>query len=244
MMKKILLSFVFIFTLLVSANAQLVFVTEDGQALPDTIGVWGDAGGDFELVFEAYLKNGTDQDLRIAAARETLSAIDGTENSFCWSGNCYSSTTDTSLAEYDMLIPAGQTSADVFSGHYTHNNKYGETMVKYTLFERGNVENNATIVVIYKYSLTGIEANAEKISVSDVYPNPATGMVNIDYNLSNASSASVKIVNLLGSVVKSVNLSGGSNKTSIDVSDLTQGVYFYSVLVDGNVYKTRKLIVK
>jgi hypothetical protein len=244
MMKKILLSFVFIFTLLVSANAQLAFVTEDGQALPDTIGVWGDAGGDFELVFEAYLKNGTDQDLRIAAARETLSAIDGTENSFCWSGNCYSTMTDTSLAEYDMLIPAGQTSADVFSGHYTHNNKYGETMVKYTLFERGNVENNATIVVIFKYSLTGVGAGAEKNSVSDAYPNPATSMVNIDYNLSNASSASVKIVNLMGSVVKSVNLSTGSNKTSIDVSDLTQGVYFYSVLVDGNVYKTRKLIVK
>jgi hypothetical protein len=243
MMKSILFSFVFIFTMLFTANAQQLELIWNDEKLPDTVGVYGDAGGDFELVFEAYLKNGTDQDLRIAAARETLSAIDGTDNSFCWAGNCYSPMTDTSSAEYDMVVPAGQVSGDFFSGHYTHANKFGETVVKYTLFERGNVDNNVTVVVVYKYSLTGIDNNAEKISVSDVYPNPASNMVTLDYNLAGANSASVKIVNLLGSVVKSVNLSTGSNKATIDVSDLTQGVYFYSVVVDGNIYRTKKLIV-
>ncbi len=244
-MKSILFSFVFIFTLFVSANAQQLELTWNDEPLPDTVGVYGDAGGDFELVFKAYLKNGTDQDLRIAAARETLSAIDGTDNSFCWAGNCYSPMTDTSSAEYDMVVPAGQISGDFFSGHYTHANKFGETVVKYTLFERGNIENNATVVVVFKYSLTGVENNVfDGVSISDAYPNPATGKVNFDFNLSGINHASVKIINLLGSVVKNIDLTVGDNKTSIDVSDLPQGVYFYSIVANGNIYQTKKLIIK
>jgi len=246
MMKRILLSIIFIFSLIISANAQQLELYWNDEKLPDTVGIYGDADGDFELVFEAYLKNGTDRDLRIGAARETLQAVEGTDNSFCWSGSCYSPMTDTSDATHDLLLPAGNFSPDPpFSGHYTHLSKFGETMVKYTLFERGNLDNSVSVVVIFKYSLTGIEDNSfNDISFSNVYPNPATSTVNFDYKLSSNSNATISIVNLLGNVVKRSNLNPASNKISIDVSNLPQGVYFYSIDVNGKVYKTQKLIVK
>ena len=68
--------------------------------------------------------------------------------------------------------------------------------------------------------------------------------MNFDFNLSGVNNASVNIVNLLGSVVKHADLMAGSDKVSIDVSDLPQGVYFYSVVADGNIIQTKKLIVK
>lgn len=246
MMKRILLSIIFIFSLIISVSAQQLELYWNDEKLPDTVGVYGDANGDFELVFEAYLKNGTDKDLRIGAAREVLQEVEGTDNSFCWSGSCYSPMTDTSDADHDLFLPRGTMSPDPpFSGHYTHQSKFGETIVKYTLFERGNLDNSVSVVVIYKYSLTGIADNSiNGITFSNAYPNPATNTVNFDYKLSSNSNATISIVNLLGSVVKRSDLNPASNKISIDVSDLPQGVYFYSIDIDGKVYKTQKLIVK
>ena len=246
MMKKILLSVTFFIAIALSVHAQDIELYWNGEKLPDTVGVYGDAGGDFELVFEAYVKNVSDHKLQIGASRNIIQAVDGTDNSFCWSGSCYSPMTDTSDADHDLLLPAGQMSPDPpFSGHYTHAQKSGETMVKYTLFERGNVDNCDSVIVIFKYSLTGVKDNVfDGVSISDAYPNPASDKVNFDFNLSGVNSASIRIINLLGSVVKQADLMAGADKVSIDVSDLPQGVYFYSVVADGNVYQTKKLIIK
>ncbi len=245
-MKKILLSITFFIAMAISAHAQDIELYWNGEKLPDTVGVYGDAGGDFELVFEAYVKNVSDHKLEIGASRNIIQAVEDTDNSFCWSGSCYSPMTDTSDANHDLLLPAGQMSPDPpFSGHYTHGQKSGETIVKYTLFERGNVDNCDSVIVIFKYSLTGVEDNVfDGVSISDAYPNPATNKVNFDFNLSGVSNASVNIVNLLGSVVKHADLTSGSDKVSIDVSDLPQGVYFYSIVANGNIYQTKKLIIK
>ncbi len=245
-MKKILLSITFFIAMAISVHAQDIELYWNGEKLPDTVGVYGDAGGDFELVFEAYVKNVSDHKLEIGASRNIIQAVEGTDNSFCWSGSCYSPMTDTSDATHDLLLPAGQMSPDPpFSGHYTHGQKSGETIVKYTLFERGNVDNCDSVIVIFKYSLTGVEDNVfDGVSISDAYPNPATNRVNFDFNLSGVNNASVNIVNLLGSVVKHADLTAGSDKVSIDVSDLPQGVYFYSVVANGNIYQTKKLIIK
>ena len=245
-MKRILLSITLLIAMAISVHAQDIELYWNGEKLPDTVGIYGDAGGDFELVFEAYVKNTANHKLQIAAARNIIQAVEGTDNSFCWSGSCYSPMTDTSDADHDLILPAGQMSPDPpFSGHYTHGQKSGETIVKYTLFERGNEANCDSVIVIFKYSLTGVEDNVfDGVSISDAYPNPATNQVNFDFNLSGVNHASVKIINLLGSVVKSADLVAGANKVSIDVADLPQGVYFYSVIANGNIYQTKKLIIK
>lgn len=246
-MKKFLLSITLFIAMAISVNAQDIVLYWNGEQLPDTIGVYGDGGGDFELVFEAYVKNESNHKLEIGAARTIIQAVENTDNSFCWSGSCYSPTTDSSDALHDLLLPAGQMSPDPpFSGHYTHNQKSGETIVKYKLFERGNIANCDSVVVIFKYSLTGIEDNVfNGIKISDAYPNPATNKVNFNFDLTGGiNNASVNIVNLLGSTVKSVNLTKSTNKVSIDISDLPRGVYFYSVVANGNIFKTKKLVIK
>ncbi len=244
-MKKVLLSFVFLFSIYFVGHAQNPLeLYHNDELIPDTILYYDDGNPDWELVFECNVKNTTGEAIRVGLIRFNIDTVTGTENSFCWAGNCFPSYVDS--ATTNLVIPGGQSSKDGdFSGHYVAKEKFGISKVKYTFYDIGNPDVNVSVVVKFKYSPVGVDENAfNGVSFSNAYPNPAANRVNIDYSLANAKSASVKIINLLGSVVKSVNLPAGSSKVSMDVSDLNQGVYFYSIVVDGNIIKTKKLIVK
>jgi len=57
------------------------------------------------------------------------------------------------------------------------------------------------------------------------------------------NAGSVIIRNLLGSVVKKSTLTSEEGKLSIVTGDLPEGIYFYSLDVDGKTMTTRKLII-
>lgn len=85
----------------------------------------------------------------------------------------------------------------------------------------------------------------DKISISSVYPNPASAFASIDYHLGNeANSAKIILCNVLGSVVGEYMLVKDARKLNISTIDLSSGVYFYSLYVDGKNLVTRKLIIK
>ena len=74
-----------------------------------------------------------------------------------------------------------------------------------------------------------------------VYPNPASDLLNI--NVSNVGSNDMIVVyNILGEEVKNETLSNGLNVLS--VSDLNNGVYFYSIVRNNEIVETKKLVVR
>lgn len=77
---------------------------------------------------------------------------------------------------------------------------------------------------------TGMEMN--------IYPNPVVNQVNV--NVEDYQNATLEIYNLLGEVVKSEELS--SNRTSINVSGLTNGTYLVRVM-NGEKVSTKKIII-
>ena len=62
--------------------------------------------------------------------------------------------------------------------------------------------------------------NDEIVSVVNIYPNPTTGIVNIDAEGLNK----VVVYDVTGRIMKSV-----ANESTIDISNLEAGVYFFSV---------------
>ena len=244
-MKKTLLTFVTILFVALSMNTQSQDLTLswDGEALGDTVIVWGDPT-DFEIVFHAVLHNNTDNGMQIKVRRKRLSMLEGTSSAFCW-GLCFPPATEES-ADARLILANGQSTDEEFSGHYTTAGKHGTSMVEYTFFNAADENQNVKIVAKYWASPTGIAEDAMNGgSISDVYPNPATTSVNLDYNIpAEVDFAKVQIVNLLGSVVKESNINRSANKLTMDVSDLQGGIYFYSVLVNGDVYKTKKLVIR
>ncbi len=75
-----------------------------------------------------------------------------------------------------------------------------------------------------------------------IYPNPANDFVNFDVEMQNVQSASIVIYNMMGQEVVRQYIK--DSHVSINVSDLTDGIYFYSLIVNNETVKTNKLVVR
>jgi len=77
-----------------------------------------------------------------------------------------------------------------------------------------------------------------------IYPNPATGSVNIDLNAVSASAGVISITDIQGKQVaaSTIGIVEGANHFELDISGLQPGIYFVKV-VDNNstVYPVTKV---
>lgn len=87
-------------------------------------------------------------------------------------------------------------------------------------------------------------ADAPKIQFSDPFPNPASTFVKINYQFPSAGdNGELKIMDLTGKTVMTYPLNGSGNTLRINVSDLTRGLYFFTIYYKGQLIKSNKLIV-
>jgi hypothetical protein len=243
-MKKTLLIFAVGLLAVFSMNAQDLTLSWEGEELGETLTLWGHPDS-AEIVFHVVCHNNTDRDLNVKVRRNQIEMVDGTSSQFCWGGSCWPPDVDESPSA--TLIPAGEQSGEEdFSAHYSPSSHNGTSTIEYTFFNEDDEDLNVKITVYYWASPDGIAEDLMKGgSISDIYPNPATSLVNIDYNLpSGVNSAKVRIVNLLGALVKESTIERNANKLTMDISDLKGGVYFYTVLINDDVFKTKKLLIQ
>lgn len=89
------------------------------------------------------------------------------------------------------------------------------------------------------------EVNALSASLN-IYPNPSNGPSTITYELKENSDVMVKIVDITGKTVMSLNQgrqTNGVHNVSVDLSSLPTGMYAYNVTA-GNFSATKSVIVK
>ena len=252
MMKR----FTFLFTVLmifVTGLSAQYTLSWDGEVLGDTVTVQGDPS-DTELVFEAILTNNSDELVGFKLQRRLILLLDGTTTSYCWGTSCFPpNNTDSIIVARDTVFLAGgeSTPEGKFSGHYLAEDfgeltVVGTSMIEYKFFNAEDPDINVTVVVKFVTTPDGIvDQLMSNAFISDLYPNPATSFVTINYDLpQEVTNASVRIINILGSVVKTETLNKNATSLRMDISDLTNGVYFYSIVINNEVYKTKKLIVK
>lgn len=80
-----------------------------------------------------------------------------------------------------------------------------------------------------------------------VFPNPASTVVNIQFNLASTQDMNVSISNALGQSVKQVNtgnLDAGQHNFTVNTSDLAAGMYFINFTDGQNVMTQRFVIAK
>ncbi len=225
-------------------NAQSLELYHNGELLTDTVTVT-EYNADFgEMAFEAIVKNNTDRTVNLYVARNILEEVDSTTNYFCWPNTCLPSDVDTS---YDALsLNPGQSSSEQdFAAHYSPMGHQGITVIKYTFYDGEDANISVSVVVKFDYNTSGINDNEfNNVTFSDAYPNPAKNHMKIDYKVTGGNSAVLNITNVLGRTIKRIALDVNSTGVVLDISDLTPGLYFYSLKVDNNIIATKKLIVK
>ena len=113
-----------------------------------------------------------------------------------------------------------------------------------TYFYRAYITNEAGTAygTVETFTLLGLtDALANQIAVS-LYPNPASDNATLDINGLN-QDAKIVISDLQGRILSQDNITAGTTRYTINVSDMTSGVYYIRIITD-NVVSTQKLIVE
>lgn len=93
-------------------------------------------------------------------------------------------------------------------------------------------------------SVNEIEGGAE---LFQNYPNPSTGFTTVKYALENQANVSFEMIDVTGKkVISSVegNRNAGTHTIEINTNDLNAGIYFYSLVVNGQTITKKMTITK
>ena len=109
----------------------------------------------------------------------------------------------------------------------------------------GLADPNAIMIRLSSISTLGIEELSNNFDVT-VYPNPASSVANVSFNLKDQSSVSVTVTDLSGKTVYSNNLgstTSGSHNLTINTDAIANGVYMVTFVANG-VVSTEKLVIR
>ena len=83
-------------------------------------------------------------------------------------------------------------------------------------------------------------------AVLNVYPNPSRGLLTVQLTQKPGSDYKLRLSNIIGQEIRTVALRPDLTSAGLplDLSDLRAGMYFYSLLVDGKVVTTKRLVLQ
>lgn len=100
---------------------------------------------------------------------------------------------------------------------------------------------------------SGVTANTQissevptEFSLNQNYPNPFNPTTQIKYNVKENSFVSIIVYNILGKEVSTIinqQLAAGKYQTDFNAANLSSGVYFYTLAIDGQKIDTKKMML-
>ncbi len=247
-MKRLILSALLFSVVALCGYSQSLSLSDShGVIAPNSFVIQPGTPDSSTLVTYLNVTNTSANNIDVLVKKVELSLADSTEVTMCWAGGCTGAATYVS-PESQPFTP-GQVVTE-FSGHYTaitssYYFKAGESVVRWVFFDRSNVNDSVSITV--KYTTFGVgmeEAIARQGLLSNIYPNPASGDANCTYSLPAGAQGTLVIRDLLGTAVQTMVLPATNGKATINAAGLNNGIYFCSLVVNGKISHTKKLIVK
>ena len=87
--------------------------------------------------------------------------------------------------------------------------------------------------------------SSEKITVSNIYPNPAHDYATIDYTITGSvNEVNMSFYNLLGHEVANFEIDKSDRKLKVQTTNWDSGIYLYQLVIDGKKVVTKKLLVR
>jgi len=77
----------------------------------------------------------------------------------------------------------------------------------------------------------------------NLYPNPNSGNMLLDYVLKQDEVGTIKIYDIAGKLIVNYPLNANANQLQINNTDLDNGIYMYDIIVNDKTVKTEKLVI-
>lgn len=143
----------------------------------------------------------------------------------------------------DYRLPAGAANAIDINSEHTVEEFTDLSVITWVTFE-----DSKQVLQSEKAAATSSISNLVAPVVHELvtFPNPATDLVNVSFNLNGNASFTIELTDITGKVIDSRNAIsyGGSVTTEFNVSDLASGNYLVNVLDNGKVIATAKSVVR
>ncbi len=219
-----------------SQNLSLIY---DGNPVPND-GAVVYTGEPASPVIVAYMgvTNNYSDTLLVMCKKVEIYLVPGSQNTFCWE-NCYPPNVYVSLGY--LKIGPGETNTQ-FTGDYEPLTHAGQSIIRYVYYDLNNPNDSVSFRSFFNAYPLGIKNQEGVATLSKAYPNPAITQASFNYSIENGANALLLVRNVLGSIVQEVSLSG-TGVASINTTDLSEGIYFYSLMVNGRIQSTHKLVV-
>jgi hypothetical protein len=178
---------------------------------------------------------------------------------FCFGNSCFTSDISSpGMADYTILLAAGQTSTNFPSADNSKDNNQpfiiyadeassmGKYTVRYKVFNVNTSTDTLSFNIQYNKELGIRDLDAGNGMSLELYPNPSKGNTSLKVNAIAAGSAEVIILNQLGQVTKSsrVQIQPGLNEVNLNSSELAPGIYEVIVKTEKSSLSKKLVIVK
>jgi hypothetical protein len=250
-MKKIITSLLSV--LAISSIAQNPLKIEDaanvGPDIANSIVTLTDVASILEFALDLHVINTSTVSMELKMRTTEMDVCPNTTSATCWSLCPPYSTAGANpiqISTFSQIIAPGDT-ASVCSLHYKPANLNCCSMFKYEWLDVDN-QNAVVAELIVRYVHTSA-GTACTVSVKEegfdaevvISPNPANEMVTFSLSgIENFNGMSINVFDMLGKKVSSIAQVGSEN--SLNVSDFKNGMYFISIMKNGSLIKTSKLI--
>jgi hypothetical protein len=194
--------------------------------------------------FELDCKNTSSSSKQTKVKMTIIYTPNGCSNDilFCDALNCYPPGVNESPDANSMA--AGRRDTSALIPHMSPGNCIGSYKVHFRLYDVNNISDSVSIDVNYSV-VAGIEENINRnYLLGDAVPNPASEQLVINYTfITQPKNAKLELYNVVGTKVNEFKIEGMEGKVKMDVSNLSQGIYFYSLVVNGNKISTKKVVI-
>lgn len=177
-------------------------------------------------------------------------------------------TTTVTADSYGTLITPNGTYSNIMRVHYvqvyqdsayigtpyiiTYNND------EYIWYKEGTHVQIATVYTLtssaggpytggsYATGSVGIDNSTDLIRSSNLFPNPASDKVTIDFTLTENQKVEVRLFNSVGQQVEINKIAEGiqgDNTLQLDIANLPEGIYFAQIILNGNIAATERFVI-
>lgn len=238
-MKKIYLTLAILLIACVS-YAQLPQLLIDGEDVSGQTLVVStqEVNPDEELQQALQVVNPTGEELSIGLRLNPIQAVENSLLYFCY-GQCYSP--GLMLLPLENALPIPANGSHEFSAHYMSLGNIGTCETQFVFFNRAG--DSTWVTIKFSVGLTGIE-DYQKVETS-IFPNPVSSTATISYaGISNSfRKGSLVVYSYTGAKVKEYVIAASENSISVNAADFRSGMYLYSVVLDGKIVATNKMVI-